>query len=774
MGEKARGSWLFSFLLLLALFDIFADAGDEVDEVINRALKMESEGDYERALETIDNIPKIAPDNAHVVLLQGRLLVKLNDISAAQKKVKKAMQMFRKHGMKTRDGTSLRHLEECADVLIRTVSLAYERGSQENTRMCKDALLYRPEHALCYYLYSVHLLTTQKGSEQADNDRKVLTSLHNSIRLGHRSQQVNAYFALGMFHLQRGHLISSASAYESALKLAPSSADVLMRVGELRSRLGQHRMAQEAYERAWKEKPKDGDVMIQVGSSLRRQKKYKEAIKQYRKVVRLSTASEQEWSDAQAWIGNVYELMGKHKEAEAAYRQVIARVRRHGRACNNLGSILMARNDEEAFSSYMCAIEADPTMFEAYNNVGGYLMGKGNASEALPYLQVAYSLDQSEPQLIFNLGLALRKTGSSHEGISYMRKALSMRHTNKDFYWELARSYLYEDKMDLMLSTLDAMSRSLGKQWGELEAGLDADKFIHAQNARALNFYKRKKGRGIGKKSSGRLQKGVILYLCCADEDELKDLHYSLKLLYNHFTKEFSYPVIILHDRLTQENQTTLSAVFGDGNLSFHRIELAFPPEMTEQEKAKIPPYLMLAGHRWSYGYRHMSRFFCHDMFYLDVLQPFDYYWRLDADSFLLSPIPFDVFDRMARDKLEYGYMVVTQEDEEVVKGLWDVTRDFVHENNISLSTTMLSHHVGSSLASCHLLKPHSFCRVESGIATCSTPTLRSRPSASGDQLPTRNSSTRSMSLGGFTYTGGAMPPFIFSLLAFSCRRARS
>ena len=123
--------------------------------------------------------------------------------------------------------------------------------------------------------------------------------------------------------------------------------------------------------------------------------------------------------------------------------------------------------------------------------------------------------------------------------------------------------------------------------------GPNADDFIHALNTRALNFYKKKKGRGLGKKSSGRLQKGVILYLCCADEDELKvsllrgtihltcpqDLHYSLKLLYNHFAREFSYPVqlslsphgatlicfqvIILHDRLTQQNQTTLSAVFG-------------------------------------------------------------------------------------------------------------------------------------------------------------------------------------------------------------------
>jgi len=40
----------------------------------------------------------------------------------------------------------------------------------------------------------------------------------------------------------------------------------------------------------------------------------------------------------------------------------------------------------------------------------------------------------------------------------------------------------------------------------------------------------------------------------------------------------------------------------------------------------------------------------------------------LDADSFLLMDVEEDIFGRMARKKKTYGYMVVTQEDEAVVK----------------------------------------------------------------------------------------------------------
>jgi hypothetical protein len=40
----------------------------------------------------------------------------------------------------------------------------------------------------------------------------------------------------------------------------------------------------------------------------------------------------------------------------------------------------------------------------------------------------------------------------------------------------------------------------------------------------------------------------------------------------------------------------------------------------------------------------------------------------LDADSFLLMDVEEDIFGLMARKKKTYGYMVVTQEDEAVVK----------------------------------------------------------------------------------------------------------
>jgi hypothetical protein len=102
---------------------------------------------------------------------------------------------------------------------------------------------------------------------------------------------------------------------------------------------------------------------------------------------------------------------------------------------------------------------------------------------------------------------------------------------------------------------------------------------------------------------------------------------------------------------------------------------------------AAVPNKLLLAGHSWGVGYRHMSRFFCKGLFELpEIVDNFDYYWRLDADSFLLKPVLKDPFKTLRDSGREYGYMVVTQEDESVVRGLWNTTSEYVNLRRLSLT----------------------------------------------------------------------------------------
>ena len=50
----------------------------------------------------------------------------------------------------------------------------------------------------------------------------------------------------------------------------------------------------------------------------------------------------------------------------------------------------------------------------------------------------------------------------------------------------------------------------------------------------------------------------AIVYLCCADEAEIADLHKSIRLLYLHVNYQSGYPVFIFHDILTPQQEESL------------------------------------------------------------------------------------------------------------------------------------------------------------------------------------------------------------------------
>jgi len=96
-------------------------------------------------------------------------------------------------------------------------------------------------------------------------------------------------------------------------------------------------------------------------------------------------------------------------------------------------------------------------------------------------------------------------------------------------------------------------------------------------------------------------------------------------------------------------------------------------------------------------GYRHMCRWFGQQIWYFfrdlndynskqlqrlqlyqsrktkstNVCHKYEYIARLDEDSFLLSPIQYDIFDFMATNKYVYGYRMCAYELEETLPKLW-------------------------------------------------------------------------------------------------------
>jgi hypothetical protein len=79
-----------------------------------------------------------------------------------------------------------------------------------------------------------------------------------------------------------------------------------------------------------------------------------------------------------------------------------------------------------------------------------------------------------------------------------------------------------------------------------------------------------------------------------------------------------------------------------------------------------------------------MCRFHSGEIYKHPALLGYDWYWRLDSDSFLLSRIDYDVFDRMEERGFEYAYCNQEDKDESFVTvNLWETTKKFIEDNGI-------------------------------------------------------------------------------------------
>jgi alpha 1,2-mannosyltransferase len=78
-----------------------------------------------------------------------------------------------------------------------------------------------------------------------------------------------------------------------------------------------------------------------------------------------------------------------------------------------------------------------------------------------------------------------------------------------------------------------------------------------------------------------------------------------------------------------------------------------------------------------------MCRFYSGGIFRLDVMQDYDWYWRVDTDSYILEPLATDPFATMSSNDLAYGYMALGREDEHLTTGLWDTTMEWANKQHV-------------------------------------------------------------------------------------------
>lgn len=144
----------------------------------------------------------------------------------------------------------------------------------------------------------------------------------------------------------------------------------------------------------------------------------------------------------------------------------------------------------------------------------------------------------------------------------------------------------------------------------------------------------------------------AIVYLARNIEHSVKELKLSLDLLYSNYNTLHKHDVWIFHegdfDLMTQRDIRQER-----GEIRFYRLTV------NSEVWREYPDFVRGQQHmhtQYPLGYRKMCRWFSVTMWRVLDAMGYEYVMRMDDDSYILSPIPYDIFAFMSSNHFDYAY----------------------------------------------------------------------------------------------------------------------
>ncbi|CAF0734293.1 unnamed protein product, partial [Didymodactylos carnosus] len=104
-------------------------------------------------------------------------------------------------------------------------------------------------------------------------------------------------------------------------------------------------------------------------------------------------------------------------------------------------------------------------------------------------------------------------------------------------------------------------------------------------------------------------------------------------------------------------------------------------------EQIKFVPSKWQSVHTtWYSGYYHMCQFNAIMLHKHPLITYFDYYWRLDSHSYIMTNINYDLFDFMRINHLKYGFIMVDEDADHYLTNLWETFTDYLKHHCLSPS----------------------------------------------------------------------------------------
>ncbi|KAG9287913.1 hypothetical protein G9A89_017508 [Geosiphon pyriformis] len=166
---------------------------------------------------------------------------------------------------------------------------------------------------------------------------------------------------------------------------------------------------------------------------------------------------------------------------------------------------------------------------------------------------------------------------------------------------------------------------------------------------------------------------------------EVYELRATMRQLEDRWNKKFHYPYVFLNDKdFTEEFKELISnSTKSETYYGLIPKEMWSYPSWINQTKAEECQNRMEKSgviYGDSLTYRHMCRFNSGFFFRHPLLDPYDWYWRLEPSVEFACDIDYDPFLFMENNNLAYGFTITFYEFNNTIPTLWQSVRGFMQE----------------------------------------------------------------------------------------------
>lgn len=207
-------------------------------------------------------------------------------------------------------------------------------------------------------------------------------------------------------------------------------------------------------------------------------------------------------------------------------------------------------------------------------------------------------------------------------------------------------------------------------------------------------------------------------FVSLARNSDIWEISRSIRQVEDRFNRGYNYDWVFLNDKPFDEQfkKVTTSLVSGTTHYGLIPEEhWSFPPFINQDKARRVREDM--AQRKIIYGdsvsYRHMCRFESGFFFRHELMNKFEYYWRVEPSIELFCDVSYDPFKFMKDNGKKYSFVLSLYEYVETIPTLWDSVLSFMkkHPEHIVEDNSMdfLSDDGGKTYNHCHFVsKPFS------------------------------------------------------------------